>query len=259
MPRSLLLLLAACPAPPARGPEECDLPGELAPVAVAWPTAAAAMDARAFYERDAVWYWAHGKRSVDGFGVTLALIDNKPGPVVLFDPIDDLPGRFELEKPSLLFYDQTDSPESEWTLIGMGYHYPFEPCTRPNLDCVSPGSFRVHEAGYHHVPLGDGGMEIATGADLHDGLVLDPEACTAIYDEDLAHRVGQIRHGRSWVVHVWLDPEGGPPAVELTDPWERWRDAPDRVAVDDGVFLEQVPTLCDCTEVREPPSAGCGG
>ena len=259
MPRSLLLLLAACPAPDPREPEECDLGVEVARVVAAWPTTAAAMAAREVYDRAAVWYWAHGQRSVDGFGVTLALVDNKPGPVVLFDPIDDLPGRFKLWKPSLLFYDQTDGPDAEWTLVGMGYHYPFEPCTRPNLDCVSPGDFRVHEAGYHHVPFGDGGMEIATAADLRDGVVLDPEACTPVYDEDLEHRLGQIRHGRSWVAHLWLDPDGGPPVVALTDPWERWADAPDRVRIEDEVFLEQTPTLCDCTDLREPPSSGCNG
>jgi hypothetical protein len=254
-----LIVLLGCPAP--RDPSECDIGLEIGPVSALWPYAQGALDARDVYElerKEAVWYWAHGSRTVQGFGVTLALIDEKPGPGILFDPIEDLPGRFKLRKPSLLFFDETDGPPSEWPLIGTGYHYLFQPCRRPDLDCVAPESFWVHEAGYHHVPLGDGGMHAATEGDLRDGLLLDPELCDPIYDDDLRPKLGMIRHGRSWVVHLWLDPEGGEPSLALEDPWRRWEDAPSGVLIEDQVFLEQDPSRCDCTAPPPPRSAGCG-
>lgn len=253
----LLCLLVGCPV--ARDPIECDITLEVAPVLEAWPDAASALDARDVYEIGAVWYWSHGARSTDGFGATMALIDRKPGAAVLFDPIEDVPGRFKLRKPSLLFFDQTDGPPSEWPLVGMGYHYLFLPCRRPNLDCTASESFWVHEAGYHHVPLGDGGMHVATDDDLRGGASLDEAVCNIVRDEDLKPRLGFIRHGRAWTAHLWLDPEGGAPVFALEDPWERWTDATERVFIEPEVFLQQDPSLCDCaTPAPAPRSTGCG-
>ncbi|MEZ4238400.1 MAG: hypothetical protein R3F59_20060 [Myxococcota bacterium] len=225
-----------------------------------WPDAQAAIDARDVHGLDAVWYWAHGEHSVDGFGVTLVLVDHRPNVGTVFDPIDDLPGRFKLRKPSLLFFDQTDGPPSEWPIIGAGYHYRFTPCVRPDLDCIRSKWFRVHEAGYHHVPFGDGGMQLATPDDLRNGAVMDEAACEPITDDDLAPKLGMVRHGRSWVVHVWFDPDGGRPAVSIEDPWARWEDAPDSVAIDEEVFVEQDAAACDCTSPPVPrePTGGCG-
>src|SRR5690606_6389202 len=119
--------------------------------------------------------------------------------------------------------------------------------------------YRVHEAGYHHVPIGDGGMTAATDDDLRDDAVsvsVDAEGCEPVYAEDLQVRFGRIRHGRSWVVHAWLPPDEGEVVVAVEDPWQRWKDAPRRVQVDGGVFFEQTSRPCPCA--GPPPPRGCG-
>ncbi|MCB9677110.1 MAG: hypothetical protein H6737_18480 [Alphaproteobacteria bacterium] len=251
----VMLVAASCPVPPPR-PDACLEPAWDA-VSTRWPTVQAALDDRDVYGR-AVWFWAHQRGSVDGFGAVLATIEHRIDPRVLTEGLpDDEKASGDVFEPSLLFFDQTDGPSDTWPVIGMGFHYDFDPCERPVLACADPSDFFVHEAGYHATPIGDGGMLVATPDDVKDGTILDEAGCTPVRDEDLKGRVGAIKHGRAWVTHVWFPPEGedSPPIWAVEDPWERWRDAVDRSEVVGRAFFGQ--EACDCAAPVEAPARGC--
>lgn len=251
-----ILALASCPIPEPR-PDACLQPAWDA-IQSRWPTVRDALDDRDVYER-AVWFWAHQRGSIDGFGAVLATVEYRPGPQVIGGLPSDVPAAYWSDQPSLLFFDQTDGPSDSWPVIGMGYHYAFEPCQRPELECADPSDFFVHEAGYHTTPLGDGGMIVATPGDVREGSQLDAEGCNLLRAEDLRGRLGTIKHGRSWVTHVWFPPEGddSPPIWSVQDPWERWRDAPDRSEVVGRAFFGQDDCACDGS--APPPPVRRGG
>lgn len=170
-----------------------------------------------------------------------------------------MPAGFDAARPSLLFFDQSSDDPDDWPLIGMGYFFPFAPCERPELECALPEDFFVHEAGYHLVPIGDGGMRVATQDDMREGVTLDPEGCLPVEGPDLRTRIGSFKHGRNWVTHVWFPPDGTDevPIWQNTDPWERWKDATDRGTIDGTLFYSQ--GSCDCAgePVNEPVPGGC--
>jgi len=248
------LLSPGCPAGPS-----CDLALVAEDLATRWPDAGAARDDRHVWETDAVWYWSHGTHSVDGFGVTMVVLEHAPRPDAVFDHIDPVTDGLGIERPNLLFFDRTDGVRDEWPLIGFGYTTDYLPCESPAF-CSAELSWEVHEAGYHRVIAGDGGMTLATSDDLIEGAAsaaVDADGCEPVWLEDLEIHGGTVRHGRMWTVHVWIDPEGGPPVVARTDPWRRWEDAPDRVSVDADAFFVPNPEACDC-DYGGPTARGCG-
>lgn len=249
-----LLLAVGCPVPAPRA-DVCLEPAR-ASVQERWPTARAALDDEDVYGQ-AVWFWAHQRSSVDGFGVVLATISRRPR----LDVPEDRTARGATAEPSLLFFDREGEDPEGWPLIGMGYHFDFEPCERPTLECADPTDFFVHEAGYHRVPFGDGGMDVATADDVRPGTTLDADACEIVRTEDLQPRVGSVRHGRAWVTHVWFPPDGedGPPLWAALDPWERWTDATVRSTADGEAFFEQGSCACDDSGLGELPRRGCAG
>jgi hypothetical protein len=169
------------------------------------------------------WIEAHGETSLTGFGVTLVHVK---GPPSLEEPIPhDVHASGRLDEPSLLFFQKTDGPQQEWPLIGVGYHRAFVPCAPPVLDddgqSIAADSWYIHEAGWHHVPIGDGGFTPATAADVQDGVTFDEAGCTDLTADDLRNsQPFFVAHGRAWTVHVWLD-GGSCPVVALTDPFGR--------------------------------------
>ena len=148
---------------------------------------------------------------------------------------------------SLLFFDQDDGPAEEWPIIGMGYHWDCSPCEPPTMECVPAESLFVHEAGYHHVIWGDGGMTVATTADLADDSqadAVDKKGCEDVDREDLSVQRFSVRHGRFWDLHAWFGPSGET-TFAIEGPYERRRDAPDRIAIEGRAFFQ--PT-CECTD-----------
>ena len=251
-----LVGLFGCPARPV-----CDLSQAGDNVQRLWPDAEAARRDRDLFVPGAVWYWSHGVRSVDGYGVTMVLLEEGPGVDALWDHVHHVQTDITMLRPNLLFFDQKDGPRDTWEVIGFGYGFDYTPCVPPVVGCIPQHEWMVHEAGYHRVPLGDGGMTLATDDDLSRVSVsdsVDPFGCEPVYYEDLSQRVSQVRHGRMWSVHAWIPPEGGEPVIADTDPWARWRNAPDRVAMDEGTFFHPSVDECDC-EVPEPFSGGCAG
>lgn len=252
----VLVALIACPAPPPSGRFDPCLAGPVDEVRGRWPTAGAALDDDDVY-RDATWFWAHKRGSLDGFGAVLATVTARPGPGSLIDLPSDIPAGYAADRPSLLFFDQQGDDPDDWPLIGMGYFYPFDPCERPDLQCATHSDFFVHEAGYHLVPIGDGGMRVATQDDMREGVTLDPEGCLPVEADALRTRIGSFRHGRNWVTHVWFPPEGedAVPVWQNTDPWERWKDATDRGTIDGTLFYSQGDCACATEPVNTP--RGC--
>lgn len=229
-------------------------------IAEAWPTAGAARDDEDVLVEQGVWYWTHGRTSVEGFGVTLVVLDAAPGVDAIWDKLNHVEDGIGLERPNLLFFDPRGEDWRDWPLIGFGYTVHYVPCWTPALDGLTAEQWFVHEGGYHHVPIGDGGMTLATDDDLRRDAAsesVDRHGCEPLYTEDLRVKVDKVRHGRMWVTHVWLDPEGGEPVVGVTDPWQRWTDDPDRVRIDGKVFFYPEPEACDCV-VAPPPRRGCG-
>ena len=80
-------------------------------------------------------------------------------------------------------------------------------------------------------------MTVATDDDLVGEGTVDDEGCVNIEEADLETHFNAVKHGRAWVVHLWIDPEGGAPVSAIEDPWRRWEDAPDRVAADESGFF----------------------
>jgi hypothetical protein len=172
---------------------------------------------------DRIFIEAHGTTSLTGFGATLVEAEHAPSPESLIP--HDIHARGPLDEPSLLFFQKTDGPQDEWPLIGVGYHRPFTPCAVPTLDddgrSIDVDDWFVHEAGWHHVPAGDGGFTPATAADVQEGVVLDHAGCFDVSADDLRDvRPLFVRHGRAWTVHVWFADDRCP-VVELADPYER--------------------------------------
>ncbi len=252
----LLAVLCSCPAPPPPREDACLQPAWDS-VRSRWPTAGDALEDTAVYGVGE-WYWAHQRGSVDGFGAVLATVDRKPDIRAILALPQDLHATDDVYQPSLLFFDQTAGPSDTWPVIGMGFHYHFEPCERPKLECADSSDFFIHEAGYHATPVGDGGMLVATQDHAKDGTEIDADGCWPVHAEDLKTRIGNIRHGRAWVTHVWFPPDGdeGAPIWSVDDPWERWLDAPDRSEVVGEAFFGQGECACDGTIVA-PERGGC--
>lgn len=251
-----LLVLVGCPGPPSDG--SLDEAGRR--ILARWPDLGTAWDDRHFYDGEGAWYWAHRDRSVDGFGVTLAAFVERPGARALVSPPESIRPTTDTLRPTLLFFDQTDDPQDRWPLIGFGYHDHYHPCVQPPVDGIAADAWLLHEAGYHHVPLGSGGMTAATDADLRQDAVsssVDAKGCEPVYAEDLKRKTGTVRHGRAWTVHAWLSPDADSTQLMATDPWERWTDAPKRVEADDALFVYPDNAGCGC-EI-EAPRGGCSG
>ncbi len=235
----MLFLMLACAAPNCMD----HFDQALRSVRATWPTMGAALDNPR--DPECVWQRTHRNYSADGMGVALVAFD---GPLnfevshqVLEQP-HDLFASGSATYPSMLFFDQTEDKPDTWPLIGVGYHYDYTPCNKPELACVDPDEFFVHEAGYHRIfPGQDGGMDTVTQDDIDQPL----DACTEISHEDLDPRILRIRHGRVWDLHIWFDPEGGLPEAGIQDPWRRWKDAPDPVQIDDSFFRPDAQE-CGC-------------
>lgn len=184
---------------------------------------------------DRVFIAGHGTASLTGFGVSLVEVEHLPTPEELLP--HDVTARGPLDEPSLLFFRKTDGPENEWDLIGFGYHRQLTPCEVPVLDdggdSIGADAWFIHEAGWHHVPVGDGGFTAATAADIREGSAFDENGCVDVTADDLLNvRPLFVPHGRSWTAQVWFADDACP-VVALTDPFGR----------------------TDCVERR----AGCGG
>ncbi len=200
--------------------ERCDpaLQAALRTVAAKNPNFAAAKA-----RTDTVFIEAHQATSLAGFGVTLVEMDRRPSVEAIIP--HDVHARGPLDEPSLLFFQKTDGAEDQWPLIGVGYHRPFTPCEVPILDddgqSIGADDWSVHEAGWHHVPVGDGGFTAATAADVNDGVVLDEAGCFDVSVDDLRNnRPLFVAHGRAWSTHVWIN-DGQCPVVALIDPFGR--------------------------------------
>ena len=103
--------------------------------------------------------FATGHGELKGYGVTM-IQGTRP------DVVENASG--DLADPSLLFFQKTSLAEDAWDIIGMGYSYQHDRDNNsgPTLIAgVSPGSWWLHEAGYHDSP-GDGGFICATNDDL---------------------------------------------------------------------------------------------
>jgi hypothetical protein len=129
---------------------------------------------------------ATGHGELKGYGVTM-IQGTRP------DVVENASG--DLADPSLLFFEKTSLSEISWDIIGMGYSYQHDRDndSGPTLIAgVSPGSWWLHEAGYHHSP-GDGGFTCATNDDLRNsafdaGKRIDANGCKGIDREDLKTR-----------------------------------------------------------------------
>jgi len=240
-----------------------------------WPNAGTAIADTNLYGVGANWWWGHKKKSVDGFGAVLALVNTQPiigeggGP----DPDGDgswepriapIPFTGNLDEPNLLAIDRTLDGWRDWPVIGFGYPINFDPCNKPMIDeCVPDDAWFIHEAGYHHSLIGDGGMTLADdnhlcrftpgwiqlgclGAPRDVTTVDHGVGCEDIDMGDLETHINRIRHGRFWDLHVWFDPEGGPPVAAIDDPFKRWRNAPlgSRIELDPLTFFYQDEEEC---------------
>jgi hypothetical protein len=172
---------------------------------------------------DRVFIEGHGTASLTGFGVSLVEVEHAPSPAELLP--HDVPARGPLDEPSLLFFEKTAGPEEEWPLVGFGYHRDFTPCAVPVLHdrgkSIGPDGWFIHEAGWHHVPTGDGGFTAATAATVKDGVVFDEAGCSDVTADDLQNvQPLFVPHGRSWTAQVWFA-DNTCPVVALTDPFGR--------------------------------------
>lgn len=237
-----------------------------------WSTAGDVWDEMDPYGTGADFFWAHRRFSVDGFGVTMALVTQRPywNDDGWDATTEDVPASGALDEPNLLFFEQTGDIGTwrDWPLIGMGYFFEFDPCGRPVMDCVDEDEYFIHEAGYHRSILGqDGGMTPAEDGDLcreglggglvqsgcgesdFDATSIDDEGCQDVDEEDLEIHFNRIRHGRAWDLHVWFHPDGEEPVLAIEDPFERWERAQSRrIAMTplEDFFYFQDRDACDC-------------
>jgi hypothetical protein len=217
-----------------------------ASVIAAFPTAAAAADVLA----SPSYMGAHptnglgGQAELEGFGVTFIQEDG------FLNPLENASGA--LDDPNLLFFQKVGTNKANWPIIGMGYSFEFDPCSRPIMENIHQCNFLVHEAGYHDSP-GTGGFECATNSDLKSSAIsagksIDSDKCIAIEDLELKDYPFNldVRHGRIWTVHVWFEPGTKRPIIAETDPF--CRQSSSALEVDCGsadAFSEQG----DCSEV----------
>lgn len=162
--------------------------------------------------------FATGHAELKGFGVTMV---QGTWP----NPIDN--ASESLTDPSLLFFHKDGNKQDRWEIIGMGYSFTYERNAQPppTLSGIPINAWLIHEAGYHHSP-GDGGFSCATDDDLKrkavdEGKTVDTQGCVGISKQDLKTRGFDVKHGRFWTVHVWLDPYTNRPTIAPTDPWCR--------------------------------------
>ncbi len=133
-----------------------------------------------------------------------------------------------LNRPSLLFYagrpqaagetrgdylaDMTDaeSDNDPYSFIGVAYTKLYDPDNRPVMGCIPSDAWFVHEAGYH---IDTGQMFMTPPAEARPGaqnMLLRPAGA----------RPGGafLWHPRLWDLHVWIDPAGGAPILNIFDP-----------------------------------------
>jgi|GEM_PF-1540147 len=217
-----------------------------------WPTYGAAKASTSPY-----WVEAHSLGELEGVGLTLVAMQEPPS---WDNPLPDIrESNGDLLRPSLLFFDVREdegcwfSVDEDAPLIGVGYHEHFEPCDKPVYTDMPDEAWYVHEAGYHHVPAGDGRFVTAANTDLIAPAVLDDEGCVEVHDEDLFPRVGQVGHGRAWTSHLWFhEREDACPVASLSDPFARQSE--DALAVPGDAFFLQGD--CGCPA---PSDAGVVG
>ena len=188
--------------------------------------------------------FATGHAELDGFGVTMvAHVGTEPK--VRFDKIlnaNDPPLNGSAWKPNLLFFEKGRAGRTrEWGIIGMGYSLEFDPNDQPWIAIHSKRyDFDIHEAGYHNIV--NGGFRCATNSNLkrkarNAGKSVDRDGRQNITRDDLKSRVNTVKHGRIWSIHVWFDPNGGPPQVATKDPWGR--QSSDAKSVPSCAFFQQ--------------------
>jgi quercetin dioxygenase-like cupin family protein len=121
--------------------------------------------------------------------------------------------------PNLVFYaprkgaDATDprGPDFPYRLVGWGYGVPYEPGRLPAvLPCLGLDDWHIHERGVH--PISTGGMTVMPPAESHYG-----EAAGSFFEAPAMEPAIGFPHGRSWTVHLWLEPNG-PPTSAILDP-----------------------------------------
>jgi hypothetical protein len=110
----------------------------------------------------------------------------------------------------------------------MGYTFKFDTNNeRPptNIPEIDADQWWIHQAGYHLAP-GDGGFTCASNDDLKRGAFkagkrIDQTGCFAIDKEDLDARELHVdqKHGRSWAMHIWFEPNTLRPTVTKAGPY----------------------------------------
>jgi hypothetical protein len=187
-----------------------------------------------------------GQAELAGFGVTFIQEDG------FANPVENASGL--LDDPNLLFFKKVGTNKANWPIIGMGYSFEFDPCTRPHMENIHQCNFLVHEAGYHDSP-GTGGFECATTGDLKASAIsagksIDADKCIAIEKLDLKDYPLNldVRHERIWTIHIWFEPGTNRPIIAETDPFCRQSSSAltSDCSVDNG-FSEQG----DCSDVCE--------
>jgi hypothetical protein len=134
------------------------------------------------------WRLAHGYVVLSGAGAVgldnLAAVDPMP-PLLLYAPSDSSTAADWLD---------FDGPDDPYRLVGWGYLAPYTPgSSPPQMPCIAPDEWLVHEAGWH---LKDGGMHLTPGA-----------------SEEPSRPAGLdvlMWHPRVWDLHVWRGGNGEP-------------------------------------------------
>ena len=173
---------------------------------------------------------AHLDAVIAGCGYTLARDHHIPH------------GYSDLTEPLLLFYDSSDSVRGR--LIGWAYPLDYEPCDWPSLPGVPEEAWFVHEAGWH---LSDGDMILTPPEEEYAGqLDMDDEP-------ESRPTGGLVWHGRTWDLHVWVNPTGGVPVMSIFEPFGYLRDS-EVLTLDDGAFF--YPESAPLTPIRTGPAPG---
>lgn len=138
--------------------------------------------------------------------------------------------RPEDPRPPLLLYGPSSSsspeewldfegPDDPYRLVGWAYFGPYTPGSQPpEMACITPEEWLVHEAGWH---LKDGGMHLTPGAQVEPERPKDLEI--------------HMWHPQIWDLHVWRG-ESGVPIVAFANPNARRGGKP----LPDGAFFHLV-------------------
>jgi len=174
----------------------------------------------------------HRRSSILGNGLTLSnipvslglgFIDLGLGGLNLFR---DQP---RIGEPDLLFFEPRDQRENEtageyatdlsnpttnnapYGFIGVAHTWLYNPAERPTMGCIPSDAWFVHEAGYH---LDNGLMLLTPPVEARKGLgnmlqrpQTPPRPTTSM-----------LWHPRLWDIHIWNDPGGGTPVMQIFRP-----------------------------------------